>query len=254
MKWVAISDMQCPDMDMKAIESVYRFIGATNPDGILIVGDEADQPEPSRWNKGYAGEYAGTLQKGLDVTHDVLAGFRDALGEGKPIHLMRSNHGDRIRTYIHRYAPALASLRGLSYEGLLGLEEIGVTYHSKPYEFAPGWVLAHGDEGSLSQAAGGTALGLARKWGKSVVCGHTHRAGLVHHHLSLNGKVNTPLFGLEIGHLMQYGGGKSKADYLKAGSANWQQAIGLIDVDGKRVQPTLLPIFNSTVVYNGVTY
>jgi hypothetical protein len=253
VKWIAISDLQVPDHDPKAIESVYRFIQYMKPDGLLIVGDEADQPEPSRWNKGYAGEYAGTLQKGLDTTHDVLAGFRDALGEG-PIHLMRSNHGDRTRTYIHRYAPALGSLRGLAYENLLGLEELAITYHSAPFEFAPGWVLAHGDEGSLSQAAGGTALGLARKWGKSVVCGHTHRAGLVHHHLSLNGKVNTPLFGLEVGHLMAYGNGKSKADYLKAGSANWQQAIGMIDVQGRNVQPSLIPLFKSQVVWNGVTY
>jgi hypothetical protein len=251
MRWVVIPDLQVPDHDPKAVASTYRFIEAIQPDGILCVGDEADQPEPSRWNKGYAGEFSGTLQAGLDQTHAVLAGYRDALGEGKPFHLMRSNHGERIRTYVRRYAAALGSLRSLDYESLLGLDQLGITYHSQPYEFAPGWLLAHGDEGSLSQTAAGTALGLAKRWGKSVVCGHTHRAGLVHHHLSVNGKVSSHLFGLEVGHLMLYGNGKSKADYLKAGSANWQQAIALIDVDGKRVQPTLIPMFNSTVVWEG---
>jgi hypothetical protein len=53
---------------------------------------------------------------------------------------------------------------------------------------------------------------------------------------------------------MQYGNGNSSADYLKAGAANWQQATAIIQVDGKRVVPTLIPMFNSAVTWNGVTY
>lgn len=248
-RWVVIPDMQIPDHDMKAIRSLYKFIEGYNPDGLLIVGDELDAPEPSRWNKGYAGEYAGTLQKSIDTCNGILAGFRYSLGDG-PIHLMRSNHGERIRSYLSRYAPALSSLRSLDYGSLLGLDDIGITYHERPYEFAPGWLLAHGDEGSLIQTSGGTALGLAKKWGKSVVCGHTHKAGLLHQHLAVNAKVTSHLFGLEVGHLMAM----SKADYLKAGSANWQQAFGIIEVRGKHVHPNLVPIFDSGVYYNGVRY
>lgn len=244
--WVAVPDMQVPDHDMKAIESLYRFIEAVKPDGLIVVGDELDAPEPSRWNKGYAGEYSGTLQKGIDTCHDILAGFRTALGDG-PIHLMRSNHGERVRTYVSRYGPALASLRCLDYSTLLGFDDLDITYHERPFEFAPGWLLAHGDEGSLIQTAGGTALGLAKKWGKSVVCGHTHRAGLQHQHLAVNAKVTSHLFGMEVGHLMRM----DKAGYLKAGSANWQQAFGVLRVEGKTVQPELVPIFNRTVNYHG---
>lgn len=247
MKWLVIPDLQVPDHDLKAVASVTRFIEWLQPDGLLCVGDELDSPEPSRWNKGYAGEYAGTLQKGIDTCHDILDGFATALGPNKPFHLMRSNHGERIRTYIARYAPALASLEVLDYQRLLGFDALGITYHEQPYEFAPGWVLAHGDEGSLTQTAGGTALGLAKKWGKSVVCGHTHRAGLQHSHLYLNGRPSSLLFGLEAGHLMDI----RKADYLKAGSANWQQALAVIDVDGKRVHPQLIPMFDSSVTYQG---
>lgn len=250
MKWVVIPDLQVPDEDRKAVESVLNFIREYNADGLLCVGDELDSPEPSRWNKGYAGEYAGTLQKSIDRCHDVLASIRDALGYNRPFHLMRSNHGERIRTYLNRYAPALADLRGLDYATLLGLSDLDITYHDKPFEFAPGWMLAHGDEGSLIQTAGGTALGLAKKWGKSVVCGHTHRAGLQHQNLVVNARVTSTLFGMEVGNLMDL----RKADYLKAGSANWQQAIALIEVDGKRVQPTLIPIFGSRVQYQGVTF
>lgn len=249
-RWIVIPDLQVPYHDRKAVASVQRFVAAVKPDGLLIVGDELDAPQPSRWNKGFAGEYSATLQKDIDECHSVLAGFRSALGHGGPIHLSRSNHGDRIRTYINRYAPALRSLRGLDYEGLLGLSDLGITFHEKPYVFAPGWALAHCDEGGSSQTAGGTALALAKKWGVSVVGGHTHKAGIQHAHLTVNGRIMRHLFGIESGNLMDF----RKADYLKANSANWQQAITIIDVDGKHVLPQLVPIFNSTVVYQGVTY
>jgi hypothetical protein len=250
MKWLVIPDLQVPDHDRKFCTSVANYIAALKPDGLCVVGDELDAPEPSRWNKNFAGEYAGTLQASISECNLVLATFRDALGAGKPYHLMRSNHGDRIRTYINRYAPALASLESLEYQRLLGFDDIGITYHKRPFEFAPGWVLAHGDEGSLTQTPGGTALGLAKKWNKSVVCGHTHRAGLQHHHSYLNGKPSALLFGLEVGHGMDI----KKADYLKAGSANWQQAIAVIDVDGRNVYPNLIPVFGSRVTVDGVTY
>lgn len=252
MKWLVIPDMQVPDHDMKALQSVLSFAEHYQPDGVLIVGDELDSPEPSRWNKGYAGEFAGTLQQSIDTCHDILS-MISSTTEG-PVHLMRSNHGERIRTYLSRYAPALRDLRALDYGTLLGLDDLGITYHDKPFEFAKGWVLAHGDEGSLTQTPGGTALGLAKKWGKSVLCGHTHRAGLQHQHLSLNGRVSQHLFGIEVGHLMMYGNGKSKADYLRAGHANWQQAIAIVEVDGRNVVPTLIPLFNSAVRFGGVTY
>jgi hypothetical protein len=240
MRWLVLPDLQVPDHDASLVKRLAEWVSYQEFDGIACVGDELDSPEPSRWNKGYAGEYAGTLQKGIDTCHQVLGLFAEALGEGKPFHLMRSNHGERIRTYIARYAPALASLQVLDYERLLGLDELDITYHEKPYEFAPNWLLAHGDEGSLSQAAGGTALGLAKRWGKSVVCGHTHRAGIQHQHHSVGGRVVRPLFGMEVGHLMDM----RKASYLKGGSANWQQAFGVLEVDGRHVKPTLVPIIS----------
>lgn len=256
MRWLVIPDMQVPYHDMKAIKSVLSFIEDIEPDGLLHVGDELDQPEPSRWNKGFAGEYAGTLQKSIDECHDIFGMFREALGWGKPFHLSRSNHQERISKYVHKYAPALSSLKSLEYEQLLGLAELEVTFHKRPFEFAPGWVLAHGDEGSQGRESGQTALGLARKWNKSVVCGHTHKAGKMHGHHYLNGKASQLLWGIEAGHLMQFGGSSNKvtADYLKAGSANWQQAVVLIDVNPKHVQTYVIELHNGKVEWDGVTY
>lgn len=246
---VVLSDIQAPEEDARLVAAVQEFIKDYEPDELYCVGDEADMPEPSRWNKGSAAEYAGTFQKGLDRTSTIMAGFREVLGD-KPYHLMRSNHGDRIRNYINKYSPALSSLRALEYERLLGYDELGITYHTKIWQFAKGWALAHGDEGSLSPTAGGTALSLAKKVGMSVVCGHTHRAGIQHQHMGYNGKTNHRLFGVEVGNMMDM----KKAKYLGAGTGNWQQAFGLLYVVGNTVTPQVIPVVNKSFVVEGKEY
>jgi predicted phosphodiesterase len=246
---VVLSDMQIPYHDRKAVAAVQQFVKEYQPEELFCVGDEADSPEPSRWNKGTAGEYAGTLQKGLDETMNIMKTFKEAIGDN-PFHVMRSNHGDRISHYVNKYAPALASIRSLEYTSLLGYRENGITFHNRLYNFAPGWAMAHGDEGSLSRNAGGTALSLARKSGVSIVCGHTHRAGIQHENTGYNGKLSNRLFGVEVGHLMDL----NKADYLKSGGANWQQAFGLLYIDKGKVTPTIVPFNGRSFVVEGKKY
>jgi len=235
-EYVIVSDLQVPYHDQRAVDAVCDHIARYGYDGMMNVGDEGDSPEPSRWNRGSAAEYAGTFEAGLLETQRVMKQLSDALGPYKPHHVMRSNHADRIQTYVNRYAPALAGLSSLTWEKLIGYQtpstlngvELDLAYHRRPWQFAKGWVLAHGDEGALNQTAGSTAMGMARKWGLSVVCGHTHKAGFQHQHRTLNGTMIQPIFGIEVGHLMDM----KKAGYLKAASANWQQAIAVATIDG----------------------
>lgn len=247
---VVLPDMQIPSHDVKAVDAVRKFVLDYKPDELFCVGDEADSPEPSRWARQTALEYAGTLQEGFDRVREVMAAFRAVIGD-KPFHVMRSNHGDRLRTYLSRYAPALASLRDLTIEKQLGYDELGVTYHKQIWEFSRGWVMAHGDEGNLTQTAGGTSLSLSRKLGKSVICGHTHRLGLQHETHGINGRIYQTSYGVEAGHLMDV----SKASYLKSGTANWSQGFVILTIDGKRnVHPTLVPIINKSFVVDGERY
>ena len=246
---VVLSDMQIPYHDPRAIKLVQQFVKDYQPDELFCVGDEADSPEPSRWNKGSAGEYAGTLQAGLDKTAEIMKTFKEAIGD-KPFHVMRSNHGDRIQHYVSRYAPALSSLRDLEYSKLLRYRENEITYHNKLWSFAPGWIMAHGDEGNLSRQAGGTALALARKTGSSVVCGHTHRLGIQHEHTGFNGKIQNRLYGVEVGHLMDL----SQASYLNTGSANWQQGVAILYVDKGKVTPSIVPINGTSLIAEGKQY
>jgi len=234
---VIVSDMQIPLHDAKAVSNVVSFVRDFAPDMLVNVGDDADCTEVGSWKRGLTVEYAGTFQAALDATKAIHGQFREALGD-KPYHVSRSNHTDRLQTYIGRYAPALDSLSGLVLEDLLGYRELGMTFHREPFQIAPGWVCAHGDEGSLSRIAGRTAGLLAEKWGVSVVCGHSHRAGLSHKSYGYAGKVSKTVTGLETGHLMDL----RKAAYLSGGHADWQQAFSILYVHSGKVTPVLVPI------------
>ena len=119
------------------------------------------------------------------------------------------------------------------------------------YNFARGWAVAHGDEGSLNRTAGGTALSLAKRSGVSVVCGHTHKLGIQHDHSAYNGRTTRTLFGVEVGHMMDL----NKAGYLKTGGANWQAgfAIGYLSDSGV-MTPVTIPVLNNSFVVEGTEY
>jgi hypothetical protein len=224
------------------VQAAIDFVRYYKPDELWCVGDELDAPEPSRWNKGMAGEYANTLQEGIDKTNEIMSEFRSALGRNKKFYIQRSNHTDRIDTYMRKYAPAFSSLKSLEIETLLGYDKLGVTYLHRMHELLPGWVMAHGDEGALNRAPGATALNLAKSLGKSVVCGHTHRVGLQHETRGFYGNTHT-LFGLEVGHMMDI----KQASYLTSGNANWQQGIGILVEENNKITPYAVPIINGVI-------
>jgi predicted phosphodiesterase len=248
---VVISDLQIPYHHKKAVQAVIEFVRRTKPDALACVGDEADLPMVSRWEDASRGEYSTALQRHLDDTHDILAEFRNALGAGKPFWLARSNHTDRLERYIERKAPAVSGLRGFTYPDLIGIDELDITFNQHLTEIAPDVLLGHGDEGSMSQVAGMTAAKLMDVTGKSIVCGHSHRQGLVWASKGYSGRVQTR-FALEVGHLMEMG----KAHYLKPrGAANWQMGFGILEVTGKTVVPILVPMkSNGSFSWHGKHY
>jgi hypothetical protein len=246
---VIVSDMQVPLHDAKAVKNVIGFLKDFRPDMLVNVGDDADCTEVGSWKRGLATEYGGTFQDGLDFTKTIHRDFRFALGD-KPYHVSRSNHTDRLESYIGRHAPALSPVRGLRLEDLLGYDELDIRFHREPFQIAPGWVCAHGDEGSLSKISGRTAGLLAEKWGVSVACGHSHRAGMSLKSYGYAGRVTKTVTGMEVGHLMDL----RKAAYLSGGSADWQQAFGILYVRSGRVTPVLVPIQGGSFTVEGKVY
>ncbi len=238
-----VPDIQCPLEDRRALAVMADLITDRGWTEVLCVGDEIDNTEISQWARGNKLEFAGKLDAARERTIQILTDL-------KVKHLSRSNHTQRIEDYVSKHAPGLSSLPELKIENFLRLDSIGVTFHRKPYEFIPGWILCHGDEGTLSQIPTRTAMGLVNKFGKSVVCGHTHRAGIAHHTHSSGGRVTRTLWGMEVGHAMDL----SKAGYLDGGSANWCQSMGLVVKDGNDVYPFLIPIKNGRLHFDGRTY
>jgi hypothetical protein len=235
---VVISDLQIPFHSKRHLDSLLNYVDAVKPD-LACVGDEVDVPQASRWTKGTAKEFEGTLQKDLNSAHDILKQFRDAQGKKKKFWLQRSNHTQRLEDYIRKFAPAFSVIDALRIEKLLRLDELDIIYNRALAEIAPNVLLAHGDEGRMFSHAGRTALDLAKRTGKNVVCGHTHRQGLVSESHGFGGKQNV-LWGMECGNLMNLK--SSGAGYLKEKIANWQHGFGILYVEGNIVKPEVIPM------------
>lgn len=157
----------------------------------------------------------------------------------------------RSRVYMEKYAPAMARTDFFDFDKLLDFDSFGVQKLPEFYDVAPGWVTTHGHRGGirLNQNAGMTALNGAKKIGKSVIHGHTHRAGICHYTTGIGGKADV-LTGVEVGHLID----QSKAGYLNGATGNWQMGFAVLEIDGKHVKPQLIPITHNRFIYQGEAF
>lgn len=242
-----IPDIHIPDHHTNAVNNLLELIEHYKPDEIVQTGDLLDMKGPARWSKGTAVEYEQNLQDDADQAIGILRRIRDVY-DG-PFRVIKGNHDVRAEKYLRQYAPALRHIRALGFAQLLNFDELEIDLHSgPPYRVAPGWVAVHGDQGRLARYGGGTALTIARQYGLSVACGHTHRAGLIPETTGLYQRHTVT--GLELGHLMN----EKKADYMKL-PPNWQMAFGMLHISGKNVQPELIPIDKAGgFTIEGVTY
>lgn len=246
-----ISDTQHPFEDKRALAAVIQFIKDYQPDEVVHIGDVVDYPQPSRWTKGTAGEFEGSVFRDSEYTIRNLIEPLRAVYEG-PVGFLEGNHDLRPRVYLSRYAPALAESGAFNFENLLRFKEYDIRKLPDFYRFAPGWVFTHGHVGglSMSKIAGNTALNGAQKLGVSVIMGHTHRLGIGSRSVGYDGKVTQTLTGMEVGNLMNM----RKAAYLKGAAGNWQQGFGLIHTTGKHVNAQPIAINAGRFTAEGVTY
>jgi hypothetical protein len=242
-KIVVISDLQVPYHDERAVRNVASFIKRFKPDQVITIGDEIDLPQISRWTEGTPGWFEQSLGADRDATVEILWDLQVT-------DMIRSNHTDRLYNVIMKKIPAFLALPELKFEKFMKLDELGIKFHRKPLEFAPDWIAIHGDEGSVKPTPGLTALDAARKHGKSVVCGHTHRAGQSAFTEASGGVLGRILRGVEVGNLMDF----KKAGYMK-GTGNWQQAFAVFYVDKKTVTNTIIHIErDGSFVFEGKRY
>jgi hypothetical protein len=244
---VVVPDLQVPYHDPIAVKNVAAYIKAVRPDSVVTLGDEIDLPQISRWTENTPGWYEQTLAADRDQAVEVLWSLVE---HTKDAHMIRSNHTDRLYNVIMKKIPAFLALPELRFEKFMKLDELGITYHKKPYAVARGIIALHGDEQSVKPTPGLTALEAARRHGISVICGHTHRAGQSAFTEASGGKIGRILRGWEGGHLMDV----RQAHYTK-GTMNWQQAFIVIEEIGTNVQVSIINLEkDGTFVVSGKRY
>jgi predicted phosphodiesterase len=248
---VVIPDTQLPYHDRKALKSVIKFIGDYKPDEVIHIGDVMDFPQPSRWTKGTAGEFEGSVFADCEQAKRTLFEPLRKVFDG-PIGVHEGNHDERPRTYLSKYAPALAESGAFNIETLLDFREFDVKLLPEFNKIAPGWITTHGHRGqiALSRVAGNTALNAAVKFSTSVVMGHTHRMGVLSKTHGYAGNITSQVTGMEVGHLMN----QKLAQYLKGGTGNWQMGFGILTVESGYVKPELVPISRGRFTVDGVTW
>ena len=249
--YVIVPDLQIPHEDSRFVKNLFEYIGDRRPYGVIFIGDNVDCTAPARWNKGTTEEFAGTLQGEFDKWRSYGEDLRIGWGYTGFVGVHFGNHEKRIRSYIRSNAPAFGSLRSLELENLLSLDYLEFTALPDHYDIAPGWVTHHGDYASISDIAGRTAANYSAKIGKSVICGHTHRAGIIAESTGYNSRLKTR-YGMEVGHGML----ESKAHYTN-GVMNWQKAFGELEVydNGRFINPKLTYArSNGSFIVDGVLY
>lgn len=251
---VIMPDVQAPLHDQILVDKFVDFLYDFEPNELAQVGDFTDSTEISRWVRGKKPEYAGDLRGGFLAGRKIAESIREVF-DGR-WRIVRSNHDDRLELYIQSCAAGLASFGDyeLSFEALMKFADYDVEFvRDGLVELTEDWVMAHGDEGSLSPQAGKTAFGLAKnKFGVNVVCGHTHRAGITTESYGYNGSIKRTLTGLEVGHFMDI----PQAQYLdkKGGTANWQQAFGILETVNGKTFPHMVPVINGNFSFEGMMY
>ena len=86
---------------------------------------------------------------------------------------------------------------------------------------------------------------MVRETGLSIIQGHSHRLGITYR------TTDKTRVGIEAGHLSD----QKKASYISYGRANWQMGIAILNVNGSRVHPEVIPIApNGSFQYGGEDY
>jgi predicted phosphodiesterase len=226
-RYLICSDLQVPFQFDEAIVNLKKLVNTFKFDLVLNVGDELDLNTISKYSQGKAESYQQTLNADRDLCKDILYDLKTDV-------VSRSNHGDRLFSAVSQI-PGLMALPELQYEKFMGYEDLGIYFAKKPYEI-PGteFVLCHGDEGNLSRVGGSSALNIAKRWGRSVIAGHSHRMGYTCHSEAFNGRLQRVLVGIEVGHTCNI----SKMRYLAKGGyyANWQAGAVIMTI--KRGNPS----------------
>lgn len=234
-KYLAVSDIQFPLHDRRAVALWLKVLKGFKPDMIDLVGDIDNADATSRWAAGSSDElFYGIDIKNIPIielqeiardklkkdgssdTRNFLGQVRNMSTKEASIHLYDGNHGwTRHENYLKSKAPEL--LEVITPDTLYGLSENNIIFHrydELPHNRFNDMYVHHGQ--AISKHSGESVKADMDAWGVSLIRGHSHRLGDFHKTYELTGQ---QLEGYEIGHLMDV----NAADY--SNQRNWQQGF-----------------------------
>jgi predicted MPP superfamily phosphohydrolase len=162
-----------PDYDNTRFDLLGALIADEKPDVIVCLGDFADLPSLSSYDKGTKGFEGRRYRADLDATHDALGRLR--LEKSKARHVMLlGNHEARIDRTVSKHAEL---------EGTMSTRDLGYAVHGwdvVPYEDTAvvcGFAMSHhfaSGVGGRPISGSGVAAQMSRMLMTSAVIGHNH--------------------------------------------------------------------------------
>lgn len=234
-----LQDFHIPFQDQRIVREVELFLAVQKPGLVLYPGDVADFYLLSKFDKNP--EREEHLQHELDMVAAMFKRHRAILPNARMV-FEPGNHEDRLRRYLWSKATALASLRCLKIEELMGLTENGVEFIEKDEGITinDNFTVTHSE--IIRAHSGWTAKGMSEKHGGSGMHGHSHRLGSFY-------KTNrSGVYGWwENGCLCDL-----NPDYLV--HPNWQQGFSLVTFNHGRFWVEQMQIIHRKFMYGGIVY
>ena len=235
-----LGDQHIPYLDEDANNACIKLLRIIKPHKIIINGDVIDLWQLSSFDKDPA--RINTIQDDLDKTKEYFLSLRDDFPKTEMVYLY-GNHEERMRKYLWRNASQIAGLRTFNLDYQLGLEEIKFkrVYEESTAVHREGELLiTHGT--IVSQESGMTARRMLRKYGMSVIHGHTHRLGSVY-----ETKMGGSKGAWENGCLCRL----NLSDEWGYPSPNWQQGFSIVYMSEKRFQVDQVFISEGELLWQG---
>jgi len=169
-----INDLHIPYHDSRSLELVFDCLRDIKPDKLIILGDmvDFDALKSDRFRNDVE---EINLQYELDQTYEILNQISQL-----PIQeriFIKGNHEERLERYLAKEARSLSSLKSLSLEELLKLEDFKFEFVNDRFSKYRGVLYSHIDR--TSKYGGYSAKNIGVEYAMDVVHAHTHKAGMV---------------------------------------------------------------------------
>lgn len=252
---VFISDTHSLFMDPFYWESFLAFCEDAQPEFIGLVADHVDGSEISTHPQ--VPGFTIDLQVELDMFRAMVQEIRERIGYKTRIALVGDNHFfDRLTRYLTQVSRALAGLRSLKIDALMGLDDLDI-------ELAMGgsFVSPSGQEDNrpylrlwdrLNMTHGTKlgkfpAMGELMSWGTSGVSGHVHRDQII----------RGPNAALRHEQWMCLGSGvidQVARYYVRGAGPAWSRAWGIVEMMNGKLQFTSVDCTEGVALAHGWAY